>query len=43
MKTIVDCLIIIALCEFLYFNLTAIPKQDYVHYNNPYVYNWVKK
>jgi len=42
MRTVVDCLIIVALWEFLYFNLTAIPKQDYIH-NNPYVYSWVRQ
>ena len=42
MRTVVDCLIIVAMVEALYFNLTAIPKQDYIH-NNPYVYSWVRK
>ena len=38
MRTVVECLIIVALVELLYFNLTSIPKQDYIH-NNPYVYS----
>jgi len=42
MRTVIDCLIIVALFELLYFNLTAIPRQDYIH-NNPYVYNWARK
>ena len=40
MRTVVEYLIFAALCELVYFNLTSIPKQDYVHYyNNPYVYS----
>ena len=39
MRTVVESLIFAALAELLYFNLTSIPKQDYVHYNNPYVLN----
>ena len=39
MRTVVECLIFAVLEELLYFNLTSIPKQDYVHYNNPYVYS----
>ena len=42
MRQIVDCLIVVALCEFLYFNLTAIPQQDYIH-NNPWSRTWVRK
>jgi len=42
MRTTVECLIIAALCELVYFNLTAIPQQDYTH-NNPYTYSWVRK
>jgi hypothetical protein len=42
MRTVIECLIIVAMVEALYFNLTAIPKQDYQH-NNPYVYSWVRK
>ena len=42
MRQIVDCLIIVALCELLYFNLTAIPKQDYIH-NNLWSHTWVRK
>ena len=42
MRTVVEWLIIVALVELLYFNLTSIPKQDYIHHN-PYVYSWVRK
>jgi hypothetical protein len=42
MRTVVECLVIAALFELLYLNLTSIPKQDYIH-NNPYVYNWARK
>ena len=38
MRTVVECLVIVAMVELLYFNLTSIPKQDY-QTNNPYVYN----
>ena len=38
MRTVVECLIFVALVELLYFNLTRVPQQDYLH-NNPYVYS----
>ena len=41
MRTVVECLIFAALAELLYFNLTSIPKQDYIH-NNPYVYSYAR-
>ena len=41
MITVVECLIFVALAELLYFNLTSIPKQDYIH-NNHYVYSYVR-
>jgi len=36
MKIVIECLVIVAMVEILYFNLTSTPKQDYVHYNNPW-------
>jgi len=42
MRTVVECLIVAALCELVYFNLTAIPQQDYQN-NNPYIRSWVRK
>ena len=41
MKTVVDLLIIVALGELLYYNLTSIPQQDYID-NNPYVYSYAR-
>ena len=34
MRTVVECLVMIAMVELLYFNLTSIPKQDYTCCNN---------
>lgn len=41
MRTVIECLVIAALCGLVYFDLTAIPKQDYIHHN-PYVYSWAR-
>jgi len=42
MRTVAECLIIVALCELVYFILTSRPESDYIH-NNPYTYSWVRK
>ena len=42
MRIVVECLVVVAIVELLYFNLTAMPQQDYQH-NNPYTYSWVRK
>ena len=36
MRTVVECLVIVAMVELLYFNLTSILKQDYKCCNNPW-------
>jgi len=36
MRTVVECLVMVAMVELLYFNLTATPKQDYTCCNNPW-------
>ena len=35
MRTVVECLVLVIMITILYFNLTSIPKQDYIS-NNPW-------